>query len=101
MDIYEWGALLGIDQRRIKGEDDFWTMCPCHRDKNPALHVYLSYTGQVMMKCFVCGAELEDVSREIDRRRKAKPKANSVLTGMHRTRAWTAGQCKEDVHDSH
>ena len=56
MTIYEWADRLGMDPRKSKGPEDFWTICPCHDDTEPSLHVYASRkTGEIVMKCFVCG----------------------------------------------
>lgn len=56
MTISDWAGRLGADPHKSKGPDDFWTICPCHADTKPSLHVYIGKTGQIVMKCFVCGA---------------------------------------------
>lgn len=67
MTIYEWGDRLGIDPKKSKGREDFWTICPCHADTKPSLHVYAGEkTGEIVMKCFVCGATGKEVCRALD-----------------------------------
>ena len=63
MTIYEWADRLGIYEGR---PEDFKTICPCHSDKKPSLHVYVGGdTGEVVMKCFVCGATGKAVCEEL------------------------------------
>ena len=63
MTIYEWADRLGIYEGRT---EDFKTICPCHPDTKPSLHVYVGGdTGEVVMKCFVCGATGKAVCEEL------------------------------------
>lgn len=94
MTIYEWADRLGMDPHKGRNPEDFWTVCPCHADTKPSLHVYIGKkTGEIVMKCFVCGATGGEVckalglpigevmcdamsgEKKLDGRRQAKPKA--------------------------
>lgn len=62
-----WISKLGIDQRMTYSDEDFWTLCPCHPDTKPSLHVYIGKKpGEIIMKCFVCGACGKDVCKRVD-----------------------------------
>lgn len=66
MTIYEWADRLGMDPHKSKGPEDFWTICPCHSDTKPSLHVYVGRkTGEIVMKCFVCDATGGDVCKAL------------------------------------
>ena len=58
MRIHDWADRLGMyPHPGTKGPEDFWTICPCHADTSPSLHVSIGKKdGQTVMKCFVCGA---------------------------------------------
>ena len=63
-----WRLKLGADSRRSKGPEDFWTICPCHIDAAPSLHVdvFKNETGNaIRMHCFVCGANGVDVCHQL------------------------------------
>ncbi|MDD7175781.1 MAG: toprim domain-containing protein [Clostridiales bacterium] len=67
MTIYEWADRLGMDPHKSKSPEDFWTICPCHSDTRPSLHVYVGRkTGEIVMKCFVCDATGGDVCKALD-----------------------------------
>lgn len=67
MRIHDWAARLGMDDRKSRGPENFWTICPCHSDTKPSLHVYVGQkTGEIVMKCFVCGAKGADVCKALD-----------------------------------
>lgn len=67
MTIYEWADRLGMDPHKSKSQEDFWTICPCHSDTRPSLHVYVGRkTGEIVMKCFVCDATGGDVCKALD-----------------------------------
>lgn len=67
MTIYEWADRLGMDPHKSKGPEDFWTICPCHSDTKPSLHVYIGRkTGEIVMKCFVCDATGAEVCKALD-----------------------------------
>lgn len=54
--IDKWAERMGVNVPQ--GTNSFWAVCPCHSDKTNSLHVYVGMnTGEVLMKCFVCGAE--------------------------------------------
>lgn len=66
MTIYEWADRLGMDRHKSKSAEDFWTICPCHSDTKPSLHVYVGRkTGEIVMKCFVCDATGADVCKAL------------------------------------
>lgn len=65
MTIRDWAARLGMDPHKSRGPEDFWTICPCHNDTEPSLHVYIGGTGQVVMKCFVCQATGREVCEKL------------------------------------
>lgn len=67
MTIYEWADRMGMDPHKSKGPEDFWTICPCHSDTKPSLHVYIGRkTGEIVMKCFVCDATGAEVCKALD-----------------------------------
>lgn len=66
MTIYEWADRLGMDPHKGRNPEDFWTVCPCHADTKPSLHVYVGKkTGEIVMKCFVCGATGGEVCKAL------------------------------------
>lgn len=67
MTIYEWADRLGMDPHKGRNPEDFWTTCPCHADTKPSLHVYVGKkTGEIVMKCFVCGATGGEVCKALN-----------------------------------
>ena len=62
--IERWALRLGMDEKKSKSKEDFWAMCPCHRDDYPVLHVWVNPNDAICMKCFVCGARGGDVCRK-------------------------------------
>ena len=61
-----WAKRLGVSTRMRRGPEEFWTICPCHSDTHSSLHVYVGgKTGEIMMKCFVCGATGIDVCKTL------------------------------------
>lgn len=65
MRLDEWRALLQVDDRKSRGPDDFWALCPCHSDHEASLHVTIGGDGGVRMKCFVCDAGNVEVARAL------------------------------------
>lgn len=66
MTLDEWRAALRVDDRKSRGAEDFWALCPCHDDHDASLHVTVASDGGIRMKCFVCGAANSDVARQMD-----------------------------------
>lgn len=60
-----WVSKLGIHGSRPHSDEDFWAICPCHKDHEPSLHVYIGVKGNIVMNCFVCGANGKDVCKEV------------------------------------
>ena len=65
MRMDEWRALLNVDARKSKGEDDYWAICPCHDDHEASLHVSVAPDGGIRMKCFVCDAGNVEVAQAL------------------------------------
>lgn len=64
--IEKWRSRLVVDLGRSKSDDDFMATCPCHLDSRSSLHVYVGKkSGEVLMKCFVCGATGSDVCKDL------------------------------------
>lgn len=66
MTLDEWRAALQVDDRKSRGAEEFWALCPCHDDHDASLHVTVAADGGIRMKCFVCGAANSDVARQMD-----------------------------------
>ena len=105
MTIYEWAERLGMDPRKSRGPEDFWTICPCHSDTKPSLHVYVGRkTGEIVMKCFVCGSTGADVCKTLDlpigevmcdartgERTKVQPQSDAKKKGPRRVAPYKKG----------
>ena len=105
MTIYEWAERLGMDPHKSRGPEDFWTICPCHSDTKPSLHVYVGRkTGEIVMKCFVCGATGADVCKTLDlpigevmcdartgERTKVQPQSDAKKKGPRRVAPYKKG----------
>lgn len=105
MTIYEWAERLEMDPHKSRGPEDFWTICPCHSDTKPSLHVYVGRkTGEIVMKCFVCGATGADVCKTLDlpigevmcdartgERTKVQPQSDAKKKGPRRVAPYKKG----------
>lgn len=92
MTAKEWGDRLGRYDIRESAYEDFWTICPCHDDTRPSMHVYRLMDGRIQMRCFACGSGGEDVCRELGlperellgepmgRRRRRRPESQRTET---------------------
>lgn len=65
MRLDEWRALLDVDDRKSRDSEDFWAVCPCHPDHEASLHAMIGNDGQIVMKCFACGADRKDVAEKM------------------------------------
>ena len=65
MRLDEWRALLDVDDQKSRDTEDFWAVCPCHSDHEASLHVKIGDDGQIVMKCFACGADRKDVAEAL------------------------------------
>ncbi|MBR5302930.1 MAG: hypothetical protein IKU38_08855 [Clostridia bacterium] len=64
--IEKWRSQLIVDLGMSKSDDDFMAICPCHKDNRSSLHVYVGKkTGEIVMKCFVCGATERNVCERL------------------------------------
>lgn len=65
MRLDEWRQLLQVDHYKSRDDEDFWAVCPCHNDHEASLHVHIGGDGQIVMKCFVCGADRKAVAETL------------------------------------
>lgn len=68
--LKEWSKRLAVDWTKHSHskipESEFWAKCPCCKEEDASLHVYISReTGEVCMKCRWCFAALPDVERAL------------------------------------
>ena len=61
MSIKRWRKDLQVDERKSTGSEEFWAVCPCHEDHEASLHVWINDAGEVVMKCYACGATIRNV----------------------------------------
>ncbi|MBR1407389.1 MAG: hypothetical protein IJ573_00640 [Clostridia bacterium] len=65
MRLDEWRQLLNVDHYKSRDDEDFWAVCPCHNDHEASLHVHIGGDRQIVMKCFVCGADRKSVAEAL------------------------------------
>lgn len=62
----------------VKDGREYWTLCPCHDDHNPSLHVEFK-SGRLLAHCFACGVSLPDVLDALDAPRNGKVSAPTIV----------------------